>query len=159
MCSRIHLSSFVGGLHYVGTHGGGAVRIPVRVLLARLRPVIAAGICLTIGLAAMPVKAQILYGTVVGVVRDGTGALIPGAVVTIVNKDTNLTREATTNSEGGYSLINLLPGPYDVKVSLTGFREVARPNVDVTIGQIARVDFTLEIGTVAESVMVVGESP
>jgi hypothetical protein len=44
-------------------------------------------------------------------------------------------------------------------VTLTGFRDVARPNVPITIGQIARVDFTLEIGTVAESVMVVGESP
>ena len=53
----------------------------------------------------------------------------------------------------------MLPGPYDVKVSLTGFRDVARPNVPVTIGQIARVDFTLEVGTVAETVMVVGESP
>ena len=132
---------------------------PVRVLPSSLRSLIAVSISLIIGFTALPVNAQILYGTVVGVVRDGTGALIPGAVVTIVNKDTNLTREATTNSEGGYSLINLLPGPYDVKVTLTGFREVARPNVDVTIGQIARVDFQLELGTVVENVLVVAESP
>ena len=56
-------------------------------------------------------------------------------------------------------MINVLPGPYDVKVTLTGFRDIARPNVPVTIGQIARVDFTLELGTVAETVMVIGESP
>ena len=103
--------------------------------------------------------AQILYGSVVGIVKDATGGAIPGATVTIVNKETNLTREATTNAEGSYSIINVLPGPYDLKVTLTGFRDVARPNVEITIGQIARADFTLEIGTVAESVMVVGESP
>ena len=73
-----------------------------------------------------PASAQILYGSVVGIVKDSTGAIIPGATVTIVNKETNLTREATTNAEGAYSLINVLPGPYDVKVSLTGFREVVR---------------------------------
>ena len=109
--------------------------------------------------AAVPAAAQILYGSVVGVVKDSTGAFIPGATVTIVNKETNLTREATTSGEGAYSLINLLPGPYDVKVTLSGFRDVARPNVPITIGQIARIDFTLEIGTVAETVMVIGESP
>jgi len=119
----------------------------------------AAGIVLTVGLTAIPATAQILYGSVVGVVRDGTGALIPGATVTVVNKETNLTREATTNNEGAYSIINVLPGPYDVKVTLTGFRDVARPNVDVTIGTIARVDFTLELGTVTENVLVVAESP
>jgi len=117
-------------------------------------------LALSIGIwAAAPASAQILYGSVVGVVKDSSGAFIPGATVTIVNKETNLTREATTNGEGSYSLINVQPGPYDVKVTLTGFRDVARPNVPVTIGQIVRIDFSLEIGTVAESVMVVGESP
>jgi len=107
--------------------------------------------------AAVPAAAQILYGSVVGVVKDSTGAFIPGATVTIVNKETNLTREATTSGEGAYSLINLLPGPYDVKVTLSGFRDVARPNVPITIGQIARIGFALELGTVAEMVMVIGE--
>jgi Carboxypeptidase regulatory-like domain/TonB dependent receptor-like, beta-barrel len=133
------------------------VVVPIRRVLSR--SLLAAGIVLTIGFAAAPAKAQILYGSVVGVVRDGTGAFIPGATVTVVNKDTNLTREATTNNEGAYSLINVLPGPYDVKVSLTGFRNISRPNVDVTIGQIARVDFTLELGAVQENVLVVAESP
>ena len=76
------------------------MRIPVRVLLARLRPVIAAGICLTIGLTAMPVKAQILYGSVVGVVRDGTGALIPGATVTATHVATNQSSVTPTNADG-----------------------------------------------------------
>src|SRR5687767_12837327 len=57
---------------------------------------------LAIGLAATPATAQILYGSVVGVVRDAQGATVPGATVTIVNKDNNLTRETVTNTEGAF---------------------------------------------------------
>jgi len=135
------------------------VRELVRVLPSRLNRLVVAGLVLAVGLTAAPANAQILYGSVVGVVKDATGAVIPGATVTVVNKETNLTREATTNADGAYSIINVLPGPYDVKVTLTGFRDIARYNVPVTIGQIARVDVTMEVGTVAESVMVIGESP
>ena len=78
--------------------------------------------------------------------------MLPGATVTIVNKETNLTRDTVTNAEGAYSLVNVPPGPYDVKVSLTGFREVARHNVPVTIGEISRFDVGLEVGTVSETV-------
>jgi hypothetical protein len=108
---------------------------------------------------AVPASAQILYGSVVGVVKDSTGSVLPGATVTIVNKETNLTREAVTNSDGAYSIINVQPGPYDIKVSLTGFRDTARYNVPVTIGDIARFDVAMEVGSVTESVLVVGESP
>ena len=72
------------------------------------------GIVLSIGLTALPARAQILYGSVVGAVKDGSGAVIPGATVTIVNRETNLTRETTTNADGAYSVINVLPGPLDV---------------------------------------------
>jgi hypothetical protein len=120
--------------------------------------IIAASV-LSIGLAATLADAQILYGTVVGVVRDTSGAVMPGATVTIVNKDTGLTRETTTNAEGAYSIINVLPGPYDVKATLSGFRDVARNNIPVTISEIARVDFTMEVGALSETVLVTGESP
>ena len=132
--------------------------VPIRLSPLRLCVRILAASVLAVGLATIA-EAQILYGSVVGVVRDGTGAVMPGATVTIVNRDTNLTRETTTNSEGAYSIINVLPGPYDVKVTLAGFRDVARNNVPVTINEIARVDVTMEVGAVSETVMVVGESP
>ena len=57
-------------------------------------------VLIAIGLTAVPASAQILYGSVVGVVKDSTGAVIPGATVTIVNKETNLTRETTTERGG-----------------------------------------------------------
>ena len=109
--------------------------------------------------SSVPASAQILYGSVVGIVKDSTGSVLPGATVTIVNTETNLTREAVTNADGAYSIINVQPGPYDLKVSLTGFRDVARRNVPVTIGDIARFDVAMEVGSVTESVLVIGESP
>src|SRR5687768_18351169 len=109
---------------------------------------------LTIGLLllaiAIPTErlhAQLLYGSIVGLVKDGQGATVPGAVVTIVSKETNLTRDITTNEDGTYSVVNVLAGTYDVKVSLQGFREAVRVNVPVSVGQIARIDVTMEVGT------------
>jgi hypothetical protein len=125
---------------------------------ARRQWLLIVGAVVIASLAATSTSAQILYGNLVGVVKDSSGALIPGATVTVVNRDTNLTRETTTNTEGAYSVINLLPGPYDVKVTLTGFRDFARNNVPVTIGEISRVDVTLDVGAVAETVMVTGQA-
>jgi hypothetical protein len=111
-------------------------------------------VVLTLGLTAAPARAQVLYGSIVGNVTDSSGATVPGATVTITSKETNLTREATTNETGSYSLVNVLPGTYDVKISLQGFREVLRSNVPVTVGQLSRVDVTLEVGVLAEMVTV-----
>jgi Carboxypeptidase regulatory-like domain len=112
--------------------------------------------CLALAWSVMtpPLSAQVLYGSIVGIVKDSQGSVVPGATVTIVNRDTNLTRETTSDTEGNYSLVNVLPGPYDVKVTLQGFREAVRSSVPVTIGQISRVDFALEIGTITETVTV-----
>ena len=70
--------------------------------------------------ATAPVTAQILYGGIVGVVRDAQGAVVPGANGTIVDTGTNLTREATTDAQGSYNVVNVLAGPYDVRVVLRG---------------------------------------
>ena len=115
-------------------------------------------VTLTLGLHSAPALAQILYGSVVGSVKDPQGAFIPGVAVTITNTETGLTRETVTDAQGTYNLVNVLPGPYDVKASLQGFREAVRSNVPVTIGQIARVDVTLEVGTLTETVTVASES-
>ena len=116
---------------------------------------LAASAVLAIGsIVVTPVHAQILYGSIVGTVTDAQGGHVPGATVTIVHKETNLIRESVTDGQGRYSLTNVLPGPYDVKVTLTGFREALRTSVPVTIGQISRVDMKLEVGTLTETVTV-----
>ena len=116
-------------------------------------PVVCAAVLAALSFAA-PIHAQILYGSIVGTVTDAQGAKVPGATVTVTNRETNLTRDTVTDGEGNYSVTNVLAGPYDVRVSLAGFRESLRTNVPVTIGQIARVDVSLEVGTLTETVTV-----
>ncbi|HMC76276.1 MAG TPA: TonB-dependent receptor, partial [Vicinamibacterales bacterium] len=72
--------------------------------------------------------------------------------------ETNLTKEAVTDADGAFTVNNVLPGPYDVKVTLQGFRESVRRDVPVTIGQIARVTVALEVGSVNETVTVVSDT-
>jgi hypothetical protein len=109
-------------------------------------------------LTAPALEAQVLYGSVVGHVKDAQGAAIPAATVTVTSKETNLTRETVTNEAGEYTIPNVVPGPYDVKVSLTGFREANQTGVPVTAGQISRVDVKLEIGSLTETVTVASDA-
>ncbi len=111
-----------------------------------------------LAISATSARAQILYGSITGIVKDAQGAAVPGATVTVINKETNLTRDTVTTGDGSYTVNNVLPGPYDVKISLTGFREAVRTSVPVTIGQISRVDMTLEVGALTETVTVASEA-
>jgi hypothetical protein len=111
-----------------------------------------------LALTASSAGAQILYGSITGIVKDAQGAAVPGATVTVVNKETNLTRDSVTGGDGTFTINNVLPGPYDLKVSLTGFREAVRTNVPVTISQISRVEMTLEVGALTETVTVASEA-
>jgi outer membrane receptor protein involved in Fe transport len=122
------------------------------------RAIVSAIASLVLLAAAGSAAAQIMYGGVVGVVKDSQGSLIPGATVTIVNKDTNLTRDTVTDAQGAYNFLNVLPGPYDLKVVLQGFSEARRTGLPVTVGQISRADVTLEVGALTESVTVKSEA-
>lgn len=108
-------------------------------------------------LIAVPAGAQTL-GTITGDVKDASGALIPGAVVTVTNTGTNAARESISNASGAYSVPALPPGPYIVKAELQGFRTVTQ-EVELHVEQTVRVNFTMEIGTLAETTEVTGVAP
>ena len=113
--------------------------------------------CLPVGLTIVQpsrLEAQVLYGSLVGNVRDATGAAVPGANISVTNKETNQIRTAVTNGEGAYNIPTVQSGTYEVKVAKEGFRPVQNSNVPVTINTVARVDLTLQVGTVSESVEV-----
>src|SRR5262245_1262168 len=97
-------------------------------------------------------------GTISGSVSDATGALIPGASVTIKNVDTGLTRELVSDEQGRYSAPNLPVGPYEVQISLPGFRTEIRKGIELSVGQQAVINLTLQVGQVAETVEVTGEA-
>lgn len=103
--------------------------------------------------------AQVLYGSIVGNVADSTGAVVPGAAVTITHRDTNQTRTAMTNEAGGYSFPTIQTGAYDVKVTKDGFRPFSRAGIPVTINNVTRADITLEVGAVTETVTVTAAAP
>ena len=104
-------------------------------------------------LAAPSASAQVLYGSVVGNVTDPTGAPVPGAKVTIRNTETGQTRETETDV-GVYSFLNVASGKYDVESIREGFTTSRQQGVQVTINNVSRVNFTLALGAVIESVQV-----
>ena len=99
------------------------------------------------------------YAEVTGAVADPSGAVVVGAQVAITNAATGQTRTAETNESGNYTIPFLAPGIYEVLVSSAGFRSASRAGVELQIGDVARVDFQLEIGAVAEVVEVTGGAP
>jgi len=111
-------------------------------------------LCLGIISTAPEATAQVLYGGITGAVTDSTGASVPGATVTITHKETNLSREAVSNETGIFTFTNVQAGTYDVKVAMSGFRELIKTNVPVSVNQISRVDVKLEVGALTETVTV-----
>ncbi len=92
-------------------------------------------------------------GTITGVVSDPSGAVVANAAVTVTNTATNTSRSTVTNSEGLYSFPSLLPGPYEVRVEISGFR-TATSKLELQVQQTARVDITLQVGQTSESIEV-----
>ena len=101
-----------------------------------------------------PASAQVLYGSVVGTVTDQSDAVVPTATVTLTSKGTGLSKEAQTDSGGRYSLVNVLPGRYDIKVTAKGFRAFSLNDFEVSPNVIGRADVKLEVGQLTETISV-----
>ena len=93
-----------------------------------------------------------------GVVRDQSGAVVSGATVTARNVGTNTSKTTTTNDDGDYLIVNLVPGDYEVTVEAANFKKSVLPDVKLTVGQRADLDIALEVGQVSEVVTVSGAS-
>src|ERR1700693_1344603 len=98
--------------------------------------------------------AQTAAGSIVGIVRDHTGNVVPGAQVTVINRATNQSVSATTNSSGYYSFPLLQPALYQITVQAAGFKEFLQDNIQLDVAQTRNVDVGLEVGQVTESVTV-----
>lgn len=104
-------------------------------------------------------RTQISTGTILGTVTDPAGAAVPNARVTVTNVDTNAAFNTTTNAEGFYTAPALTVGRYSVAVEHEGFKRAVRSGIVLQVDQRARVDVALEVGTVTQSLEVVGEAP
>jgi hypothetical protein len=114
-----------------------------------------AGPCLL--LWVISTSAQLPTGTILGVAKDSSGAVVPGAAVTIQSTETNQTRTAVTDSSDAYRVPALAVGHYDTKVEHSGFKTVTQTGLNLEVGQEAVVDFILQVGTSAQTVQVTGE--
>src|ERR1051326_6273214 len=96
---------------------------------------------------------------ITGVVKDSSGAVIPGATVTVRNVETGFSRTAVTDDSGDYRLPSLPPGRYAMTTELSGVTTETRPDITLVIDQTATIHFVLKPATVAETVTVTGASP
>ncbi len=109
---------------------------------------------LALVLASQPAAAQILYGSLVGNVADASGAVIPGAQVTVTNEGTGSSRAGESTAAGTFSFQTLAAGSYRIEVRSDGFSTYSATGVVVEAADATRVDATLEIGEVTEIVEV-----
>ena len=100
------------------------------------------------------IRAQVLNQSIQGLVTDESGAVVPGAMVTITNLATGIEQKTTTNETGNYTITPVAVGNYDVICSLEGFRTESVNNQRVETGAQLRMDFEPEVGTVSETVEV-----
>jgi hypothetical protein len=122
------------------------------------RIVVCAAIVSALVLFSSLAHAQADRATLSGFVKDSSGAVLPGATVSVTNTATGVTQEQTTSETGTYVIVNLIPGSYRVEISLSGFKKFTQA-LPLEVAQRARVDATLEVGSVEEAVVVVGTSP
>ena len=97
--------------------------------------------------------------TLVGTVKDTSGALVGGAKVKVVNTETNFVTETTTAADGAYYVPYLTPGNYRVTVTAPGFKEFVREGISLRSAEVPRIDLVLEVGAVNEVVTVSGSAP
>ena len=103
--------------------------------------------------------AQESTGSLLGTVRDQTGAVLPGATVEITSTALGRTLNATTNARGEYVFPSLPPGDYTVTATRTGFAAARVAGIPLALGRVMRVDFKLEVSPVAEQVAVISTVP
>src|SRR5438093_5449907 len=97
--------------------------------------------------------------TISGVVRDTSGALVPGVTITVKHVDSGLIRTVMTSETGNYSAPALPVGPYEITTTMPGFKQAVRLGINLGVGQKAVIDPKLALGANAEQVTVSAEGP
>jgi hypothetical protein len=110
-------------------------------------------------LAVRSGHAQIASGTISGMVKDSSGAVIPGANVSATNTGTGASRSGVTGADGSYKFSALPLGNYDIRAEHTGFQSEVKQGLTLNVGEEAVISFTLQIGAVGQTVAVTAEAP
>ncbi len=103
--------------------------------------------------------SQNVYGTIAGTVTDASGAAVTDAAITLTDLDTGVARTNQTNSSGNYTFVNVVPARYKIEGVKTGFKKFVRQPVVVEIESGLRVDISLEVGELSQTVEVTSAAP
>jgi hypothetical protein len=114
---------------------------------------------LLVGITSIAHAQTAVDGAVGGSVLDGSGAVVPGASISVHNTGTNAEQNVVADSSGYFRVIHLQPGIYDVTVTATGFETFKSVNLTVQVGVLTDVQAALKIGNSAQTVEVTGETP
>src|SRR5256712_5514122 len=119
--------------------------------VAAIVALIAFGTCLSF--------AQTSTATILGTVKDASGALVPGVSITVKHTESGLTRSVVSGERGAYTVPLLPVGAYEITTTMPGFKQLVRSGINLVVEQEAVVDLTLEVGAAAETVTVSEEAP
>ncbi len=119
------------------------------------------GFALLLGVAVVStvVSAQQTTGTILGIVRDNSGSVVAGVKITILETSKGTAQATSTDDSGSYSAPFLNPGVYSVAAEMAAFKRQVRDGIVLQVDQKARIDFTLEVGQVTETVNVTAAAP
>jgi hypothetical protein len=116
------------------------------------------GFLLTLG-SPHPSYAQAVYGSITGVITDNSGGALPGVTVTVTSVERKTTDSVVTNDTGRFVKERLLPGEYEVKAEMSGFKTALAPSVRVSVDTQTPIDMQLEVGALTEAITVTGGAP
>src|SRR5438876_2189900 len=133
------------------TTGTGNHLQMLRRFVTAIFALIALGTCLSL--------AQTSTATILGTVKDTSGALIPGVSIAVKHIESGLTRSVVSGERGGYNVPLLPVGAYEITTTMPGFKQQVRSGINLVVGQEAVVDLTLEVGAIGEQVTVTEEAP
>jgi hypothetical protein len=125
-------------------------------MLRRVFVVVVAGFLAAV--LSVPVDAQVTSASIEGTVKDGSGGVLPGVVVTVKDTETNSMRTSVTDATGTYHVTNLVPGTYEVVGELPGFKRFMLSKIPLSVGQALVVVMTLELGELSQEVTVTGDA-
>ena len=114
------------------------------------------GFCLMVSL---PLHAQVTGATISGTITDASGAVIAGAEISVRNTATGIIRNSTADSSGFYTVPNLNPGPYEVKVTAKGFTTALQSNLTLAVGAQQSLNIPMKVGETSQTVQVTEAAP
>ena len=120
------------------------------------RPGLGLFFLLSVGLFGSFAIAQLPTATILGVVRDASGAVVPETTLTARAVETGQTRTVASAADGSYRFSALPVGNYEIRVEHAGFQTAVRSGLTLSVGQEAVVNFTLEVGAVTQTIAVTG---